>query len=1114
MSSGHRLVDQRLARAWETTRESRNLDAPTPREHGHQGERAGRPPGHLVQFPTDRERSATSGYRRARAGSRALTPPIDEATLLAALTAVLFRYTQQEVIALDVDTSEGDSIAGSRTSLICPATADQPVGALRALIAPVLETLPAEWSEHGQDRSNIGITFLAPGDGPVDAVDESDTHDLHFLVDADFSRFEVAYNERLFEVATVERLADAVARVSDTLGEQPETLIGHLPILSAADLQTIRVARVRDPEDAAEMPVHRLFERLAEEHPALPAARFEGETLTYGELETRSNQLAHHLLACGVTPGRAVAVCVPPSLDVVVAFLAIWKAGGVYVPLDPTHPEAFNAIILEEVDPAVVLTQSSFHAVLQPERYPHFCFDTDWHLVAALPRGVPALAVTLDAPAYVLYTSGTTGKPKGVDARHGNLAQYVRSAREEFGFRRGDVFASLARYTFSISLFELVTPLTCGGCVRLLARDDVLAPNRLAQCLEEVTVVHAGPSLLGNLFRYLRSSGAQRRTLPNLRHASSGGDLVPPTLMEEMKQVFENAELFVIYGCTEISCMGCTYPIPRDQAVTRTFVGKPFEDVVVRVLDPLGNPVPFGAVGEICFAGKGVVQGYLQRPELTAEKFLEREGLRFYHTGDLGRLHVDGNLEILGRRDYQVQIRGIRIELPGIENKVRAIGLAEQCAVVVKKLSDMDVRLVAFVVKPRESTVAGFRRVLATHLPDYMLPQALVIVDQLPLNRNGKLDRNALQKLPWEAASAETVGEDVRNGFEAQIAHAFARTLGVAEIGLDDNFFDCGGHSLLAVQLLQELENSLGLELSLDMIFEHSTVRAFAAHAQSAAPPVPRPIPLTQACDRPPLFLLLGVQLYRPLARHLEGIYSVYGVYACRELAMLDSVETPPTVAELASDYVEIIRRQQPSGPYRVGGISFGGIVAYEVAQQLRALGEEVIFVGLIDAVLPECGPRHRLRQLGRLLSLPMSQFLGTVAKCVTKRLRRLRGEAPTSEFVRYHAGGKLDPMDEARQAAYAQAARHYVSAIQPFRGNVQLIVAGRRLASNPLQSPNCGWGKHVPSLQVCVFDSEHLGLVEEPAAAHVAETIRKCLTSAQSAGDAERPKSQRGDRR
>jgi amino acid adenylation domain-containing protein len=802
-------------------------------------------------------------------------------------------------------------------------------------------------------------------------------------------------------------------------------------------------------------------------------------------------------------------VCVLPALDIVVAFLAIWKAGAVYVPLDPTHPEALIATILDEVKPGAVLTQSNLRSLTNPKRHAQFCFDTDSQLTEALPASAPAVEVTLQDPAYVLYTSGTTGKPKGVDARHANLAHYIHVAQQKYRFRRDDVFCSLARYTFSISLFELVLPLCCGASVRLLARDDVLAPNRLARTLSEVTVVHAGPSLLGNLFRYLRSSASSRQTFRCMRHASSGGDLVPPTLLEEMKHVFENAELFVIYGCTEISCMGCTYPISRGQNVTRTFVGKPFTDVVVRVIDPAGNLVPFGAVGEICFAGKGVVRGYLQRPELTAEKFVEREGRRFYQTGDMGRLHPDGNVEILGRRDYQVQLRGIRVELPGIENTVREIALAEQCAVVVKKLAEQDVRLVAFVVKPRENTVAAFRRVLAAHLPDYMLPQALVAIDALPVTRNGKLDRSALQELPWESSENGAPRTAPRTTIEFQIAATFAKTLGVADVGLDDDFFDRGGHSLLAVMMLHELENTLGLSLPPGLLFEHTTVRALAEQAQSSMSRVPRPIPLSDACDKPVLYMLLvGMtrdgysQLHRTFAKRLEGRYSVFGVYAGRELVKLESLDKAFTVAELASDYVEVIRQHQPNGPYRVAGLSFGGIVAYEVAQQLRAGGAEVAFVGLIDAILPESGVRYRIGQLARLLALPFWGMVRQSAKIARDAVRSVKwritamfGARPKPRFTRYDTHGKHAPVEDLREEAYSLAAERYFPQIRPFMGQVGLIVAGRRLAHVPLESPDCGWRSHVPSLRVHVLDSEHLALVEEPnVVASVAEIFLESL--------------------
>lgn len=1008
--------------------------------------------------------SAGRGYARAYASARPFAPFADEAALAAALGAVLFRYTQQENISVDQYT------AGAHATVHCRITADKPIGALAGQFAR------ARRKGTGEPTSNIAVAFLDSDDEPT----PDDSHDVHFLVHADSRMLGVAYNACLFEPATIDRLRDAVIRVVEAAVETPGMQIADLPVLSPADLETMTVDWDSGHAEYSQEPVHKVFERIAAARPDAPAARFEAETLTYAELEARSNQLAHYLITRGVTPGSAVAVCVRPSLEVVVSFLAIWKAGGVYVPLDPTHPPAFIGIMLEEVAPAVVLTQSPLRSLTRPEQQP-FCFDTDAHLLASQPTTAPALEVGLEDQAYVLYTSGTTGKPKGVDARHGNLAHYVHVAQQKYRFGPSDVFCSLARYTFSISLFELVIPLTCGACVRLLSRKDVLTPSRLAETLREVTVVHAGPGLLGNLFRHLRSSGPGRNTFPNIRHASSGGDLVPPTLVEEMKQVFENAELFVIYGCTEISCMGCTYPIDREQKVTHTFVGKPFPDVVARVVDPLGNPVPFGAVGEICFAGKGVVRGYLQRGELTRERFVERGRHRFYRTGDMGRLHPDGNVEILGRRDYQVQLRGIRVELPGIENTVREIGLAEQCAMVVKKLSEQDVRLVAFVVKPQEATLAAFRYALSQHLPDYMLPQALVAIEALPVTANGKLDRNALQELPWESLGVEGSREAPGTILERRIAEAFAKTLGVPRVGLDDNFFDRGGHSLLAVVLFQELENTLGLNLPLDLIFEHPTVRGLAVQAGRSTSRIPHPIPLNETRDKPVLYLVLGVQLYRPLAAHLAEHYSVYGVYARRELKMLETPECMTTVPELARDYVEIIRQHQPEGPYRIGGVSFGGIVAYEVAQQLRASGAEVAFVGLIDAVLPECGVRHRLRQVGRLLTLPPLELLRVVATSLRRRLAARFGAAPKSEFLRPDAG-ELAPIDDLRQAAYAHAAHRYVSDVRPFPGNVELVVAGQRLAENPLQSPDCGWRKHAPSVNVQVLDSDHLGLMAEPA--------------------------------
>jgi amino acid adenylation domain-containing protein len=869
-----------------------------------------------------------------------------------------------------------------------------------------------------------------------------------------------------------------------------------LPILAPDEIRALTTDLDSGTASYPSVPVHRLFEAHAEQQPGAVAARFGDRVLTYAELEERSSRLAHYLIACGVKTDAVVGVCVRPSFDALVAILAIWKAGGIYFPLDPTHPEAFVARMLDEAKPRVVLTQSELSPLTLPERYPQLCFDTDWGRVELLPATSPAVPTSLDDAAHLLYTSGTTGKPKGVVATQANLAHYIHVAQQKYRWRADDIFCSLARYTFSISLFDLVSPLCCGASVRLVVRDDVLVPDRLLRVLQEVTVVHAGPSLLGSLFRHLRANPSAPRTFPRMRHASTGGDLVPPSVMEEMTRVFENAEIFVIYGCTEISCMGTTFPVSRDTKPTRSFVGKPFPDVTLRVLDPERALVPFGEVGEICFAGKGIVRGYLDRPELTAEKFVTIEGQRFYQTGDMGRLHADGNLEILGRRDFQVQLRGIRVELAGIENTVRELGLAAQCAVVAKTLDVDDVRLVAFVVQPRDANVASFRRALSAQLPDYMLPQGVVVLDAMPLTANGKLDRHRLQELPWDSRRATTPCAVARNAIEQKIAEVFCHVLRLDEVGLDQDFFDLGGHSLLAVIAMHEIEIAVGVTFSPYVLFECPTVRGLAAHASGSPKAESRAILLNEKCAGPTLFMLSGIHIYRELAKRLQGRCSAYGVFASSELGLLDSTTTRYTVQELAREYVTIVRRAQPSGPYRLLGYSFAGSVAYEVAQQLRASGEEVRFLALLDAVIPDwVGWKFRLRQLRRLTSASPRDVLAFVGR----RLRSLKSAGST--FRRYGDDERVGPLERQRDEINCRAAAQYMTEMRPFAGNVLLVASAERLRNDPLKSPSGGWSDHVPSLRMETLDADHFRfLSDDPYVSELADMLVRHMLRAERA--------------
>jgi len=871
------------------------------------------------------------------------------------------------------------------------------------------------------------------------------------------------------------------------------TLLTDRPPAFATDAEVLSVCDGGEL-DYEPVPVVRLFEHHAARDPSAWAVRFRDERLRYGELDALSNQLAHCLRAYGVGSGVCVAVCLPPSVHVPLALLAIFKAGGVYMPIDPTHPPALIDTMLREAEPKLVLTLSGLAELTQCGAVQLF-FDVP--LVQAQLRAFPSAALdavlTLDQPSHLVYTSGTTGRPKGVLLLQRNLAHYLQVARLRYGFLASDVFCSLARYTFSISMFELLSPLICGASLVLLSREEILAPERLARELSLVTVLHAGPSLLGNLFRYLRATPSAPQQFPCMRHASSGGDSVPPHLLQAMKQYFCNAELYVIYGSTEISCMGTTYPISRECTQTQTFVGEPFGGVQVCVVDERGHALPRGEKGEIWFAGKGVVPGYFKRPELDAERFVERDGMRFYKMGDIGRMHPDGNLEMLGRRDYQVQIRGMRVELLGIENTVCGLDLAAQCAVVVKQLDEQDVRLVAFVVGLRERDVGRFRRKLAQHLPDYMLPHHLVAIDALPVTHNGKLDRNKLAELPWQPRELVSVGTQPRNAVEAQLMSIFREVLGVQTLSIDDDFFDLGGHSLSAVLLMEHIENKLGMQLAPGLLFEQRTVRALAAHARDKFEP--RPILLNRVAAtpaEPALFMLAGVHIYRDLAQHLEGRCAVYGVYAPRELTQFDADSTQ-SVVELASDYIQIIRRTQPRGPYRLAGMSFGGIVAYEAAQQLRAAGEQVAFLGLLDSMLPEPGLRGRVLQALRILRLPSRQRWAWLRARARARLAGEQLKASTI-ITRHSDDGKLRDLEEARQGAYARAALRYMRDIRKFDGPVSLAVAELRRKSDPRSSPDCGFGRYVRKLRVRYFEATHLGLVEPPCVAEVVQFFEQSL--------------------
>lgn len=842
----------------------------------------------------------------------------------------------------------------------------------------------------------------------------------------------------------------------------------------------------------------RRFSEIAARNPAATAAIDGRGPISYGELDARSTQLAFQLAAFGVGPSVAVGVYLSPGVEVLVTILAIWRCRGIYLPLDPTHPNVYVRRMIDEAQPQVIIATSDLSWLEASTPVLRLDAETEQlgtvtQLSATSLISVPELS---DA-ACLFYTSGTTGKAKGVLTTQHNLAHYLQSAANAYRFRNDDVFVALARVTFSISLFELLLPLWCGACVRILERHQILDRGELCRALECSTVVHAGPSLLRSLFRYLRTVAHGSRTFPQIRHASSGGDLVQPVVMHEMREVFPNAELYVIYGCSEISCMGTTFEIPRTETVTRTVVGRPFPNVTVRVLDEHRRDAPVGEVGEIHFAGDGVTRGYIEQPELSAQRFIELDGERYYNTGDLGRLHPDGCLEILGRRDFQVQMHGIRIEVAGIERSVEELQLAAQCAVVAVKGHDDELRLVAFVVQPSEANFPEFRRRLARVLPDYMIPHRIVVLESMPLTINGKLDRQQLLAWTEQPLSARhSIDHCAAAGSERErsILDAFKQVLQRSDVSLDDNFFDMGGDSLQAMLALDLITQATGIAIPPQVLFEAGTVRALSDYGRAGKSPVSRPILLNRGTGQTSVYMLSGVQIYRELAKRLERQWSAYGIVAPREFDTIGaSGSTSESVEELARDYLAIIKAHQPRGPYYLFGYSFAGIVAYELAQQLRALGDVVGPLVLVDAVLPEwsLGWRFRLAKLSRIHSVPLPKLIGFARRRLDEVLRR---KQPT-ELMRKTQDQRLASIQERRACINNATAARYAKRMQPFPGSIYAVTLSRRLELDPLKRSDCGWGAFVGALQVRRIDCDHFQVMaDEPYISQLAAGVAEAL--------------------
>ncbi|MEO0769238.1 MAG: amino acid adenylation domain-containing protein [Cyanobacteria bacterium J06649_4] len=786
---------------------------------------------------------------------------------------------------------------------------------------------------------------------------------------------QLSYDTSLFNEDYIQCLAEQLQTLIANVIDSPETSIDHIELISAAKRdQILHQFNRTDCDYPKDNCIHQLFEAQVEKTPDAIALTYESEHLTYQQLNTKANQLAHYLQSVGVGAEVLVGIFVERSLDMLVGLLGILKAGGAYVPLDPSYPTERLSHMLSDSQLPFLLTQQHLHAKIPQTQANIICLDKNNLDLSHYPSSNPGSEVQPDNLAYIIYTSGSTGKPKGTMIVHRGLVNYLSWAVDAYKVAEGAGSTVNSSIGFVATITSLFSPLLVGKKVVLLPQEGEIEALKAAlssdtnYSLVKITPAHL--EILSNLF-------AQETVDIQTRAFIIGGEALSEKVASFWQQYAPNTRLINEYGPTETVVGCCTYEVGKQDVGKKNIpIGHPIANTQLYILDEQQQPLPIGVAGELYIGGDGVARGYLNRPELTAERFMTVSAKaaiaptgRLYKTGDLARYLPDGTIEYLGRIDNQVKIRGFRIELGEIEAVLTAHAQIQQAVVVAREEETGNKHLVGYIV-PAEGlpaseqlTTKQLRDALKSSLPNYMVPSAFVTLATLPLTPNGKIDRKALPA-PNQEIDREHQYVAPRNPVEEVIADIFVSVLNVQSIGVFDNFFELGGHSLLAFRLMSELQQKFQIELPLATLFQSPTIEQLARviDADSAQQLWSPLVPLQQQGELTPLFLVGGaggtVLYLQALAQALaEGLGESVGqkrpLYGLQAQG-LDGV-TPPlqSIPAIAAQYIEAIQTVQPNGPYLLAGHSFGGRVAFEMGRRLEEMGESVAFVGILDTLAP-----------------------------------------------------------------------------------------------------------------------------------------------------------------
>lgn len=1123
----------------------------------------------LLELPTDRPRTSTQTFKGAIhsfAVSTSTTESLrrlcrqETATmfmvLLAAFDVLLSRYSGQDDIVIGTpvagrNRSELERLIGFfintlviRTDLSGNPTFRELVGRVRevSLGAYAHQDLPFEKiveELHPQrDLSHTPVfqVMFSLQNTPADTPALPELTIKAMEVDTGSSKFDLSldlqeaahgllgwfeYSTDLFSSEYIARMTGHFITLLEAIAQNADQNIGSLTLLTEGEGRQILEWNATAAAYATNEPFNSLFEQQVERTPEAIAVVCGERQLTYAELNQRANSLARLLIEKDVGAESVVGVFMRRDINLLTSILAVSKAGGAYLPLDPNYPAQRNRTIVAQSGARLIITTRDCLPTLneicnaQAFTRPAVLVVEDALEQQRETHNLPARAVP-DNLAYIIYTSGSTGVPKGVMIHHRGMVNHLWANIEILSITSKDVLAQTASHCFDISVWQFLAPLIIGARVHIFPDEITQDPSRLLSEIDRtgVTVFETVPSLLQVALADVKEEKQKRPELQSLRWVLPTGEEVPAALCREWLRTYPGIPLMNAYGPSECSDDVTLAPMyePPDEIVSRVPIGRPVGNLQVAIIDRQWNLAPVGVPGELCVRGIGVGRGYLSLPARTAfvfvpDPFSTEPGARMYRSGDRAKYLPDGNIEFLGRMDHQVKVRGHRIELGEIEATLSQLSGVSEAVVIVREDTPGDKRLVAYCACDKEDlTTATLREFLEQQMPNYMVPSLFVLLDALPLSANGKIDRRSLPA-PDLSQSRQDSYVAPRDNVEIQLCEIWEKLLRISPIGINDNFFNVGGHSLLALRLIAEVQQYFQRTLPLAVLFERGTIKELAKLLrEQIASPESSLVAIQPQGERTPVFFVHvgsgNVLCYLDLARHLG---SDQPFYAIQDPSLAGTVPPFESIEAMAAHYVQTIRGAQETGPYLIGGWSFGGLVAFEMARQLTAAGEQVSLLAILDSGTPEMEREFERRSddAALLAILAHEMYLPVVAA----ELRQLDPEERLHFVAGYMQRAGLvfdDPLGFlSRQLDIFKyrnrASQNYDPG--PYAGSISLFVAGDRQPEEEEQAfPDLieGWRKlALDGLEVLSVPGAHHEIGREPNVQVLAAQLRSCIDRA-----------------